>query len=115
MKYTLLTDVKVKFSGGAAPVQTVSDKHVTCVNQYLSTQECSNILQLIMWAGILEQAKQVNMLQKEYPDKVERCKVMLAKAKILYKERKNANTVSGLKIFKLVFNYIYHICTTLLP
>ena len=56
-------DVKGKFSGSVAPVQTLSDKQVISVNQYLSTEECSdsNILQLIIWASILEQAKQVNV------------------------------------------------------
>ena len=58
MKYTLMTnsasestmaqlDVKGKFSGSDAPVQTLSDKQVISVNQYLSIEECSdtNILQ----------------------------------------------------------------------
>ena len=74
----------MKFSGGgAAPVQTLNDKQVISVNQYLSTGECSdsNILQLIKWASTLEQAKQVNMLQKEYLNKVERCKSHAGKSK----------------------------------
>ena len=35
-------DVKVNFSGGAAPVQTLSDKHIISVNQYLTTDEFSD-------------------------------------------------------------------------
>ena len=62
IKYTLMTnsasetrmaqlDVKGKFSGSDASVQTLSDKKVISVNQYLSTEECSdsNILQLFQW------------------------------------------------------------------
>ena len=56
--YTLMTnsasesmmaqlDAQGKFSGSVAPVQTLSDKQVISVNQYLSIEECSdtNILQ----------------------------------------------------------------------
>ena len=49
----------MKLSGG--------DKQVISVNQYLSTEECSdsNILQMFKWASTSEQAKQVNMLKTE--------------------------------------------------
>ena len=53
MKFTPLTnsacesrmaqlDVKIKVTGGSAPVQTISDKQVVSVNKYLLKDECSN-------------------------------------------------------------------------
>lgn len=102
MKHTPLTnsasesrmaqlDLKMNFSGGAAPVQTLSDKQVISVNQYFTTDEFSdgNTLELFKWASTSKQAKEVNKLQKEYLDKVQSCKVMLVKAKQLFKEKKN--------------------------
>ena len=70
IKYTLMTnsasesrmaqlDVKGKFSGIVASVQTLSDKQVISVNQYLPTEECSdsNILQLFQSPGQAHQSK----------------------------------------------------------
>ena len=78
MKYTPLTnsgsesrmtqlDVKVNFSGGAAPVNTISDKQVISVNQLFTTEEFNdgNTLEMFKWASTLKQAKDVNKL-KDY-------------------------------------------------
>ena len=64
MKYTPLTnsrsesrmaqlDVKVNFSGGAAPVDTISAKQVISVNQLFTTEESNdgNTLEMFKWAS----------------------------------------------------------------
>ena len=78
MKYTLLTnsgserrmaqlDVKVNSSGGAAHVDTITDKQVISVNQFFTTEELNdgNTLEMFKWASTLKQAKDVNKL-KDY-------------------------------------------------
>ena len=42
-------DVKVNYSGGAAPVETLSDKQIVSVNGYLTSDEFSykNVLKLM--------------------------------------------------------------------
>ena len=46
-------DVKVNFSGGAAPVDTISDKQVISVNQLFTTEEFNdgNTLEMFKWAS----------------------------------------------------------------
>ena len=77
MRYTPLTnsgcesrmaqlDVKVKFSGGSAPVETLSDKQVVSVNGYLLTEDfddANNTHTLFKWARTSAQAKEANRLQ----------------------------------------------------
>ena len=79
MKYTPLTndacesqmaqlDVKVNYSGGAAPVETLSDKHILSVNGYLTSDEFStkDLLKLMKWASTSKQATEMVWLQDEY-------------------------------------------------
>ena len=91
MKYTPLTssgsqsrmaqlDVTVNFSGGAAPVDTISDKQVISVNQLFTTEEFNdgNTLENDVQMG--KQDNDVNKLKKDYMEKVPKCNLMLVKA-----------------------------------
>ena len=71
MKYTPLSnsgcesrmaqlDVKVKFSGGAAPLKTLSNKQVVSVNKYLMTEDFNDdqdTLAVFRWARNSTEAK----------------------------------------------------------
>ena len=76
MKYTPLTnsgsesrmaelDVKVKFSGGAAPVKTLSNKQVISVNKYLCTKDFSTdekILEHFTWERTSKEATEATKM-----------------------------------------------------
>ena len=70
-------DVKVNYSGEAAPVETLSDKQIVSANGNLTSDEFSNkdLLKLMMWASTSKQAKQ----------KVRASKLMMVKIKQLVK------------------------------
>ena len=68
----------------------VSDKQVTSVNWYLTTDDFSDdsTIELFKWATTSKQAK-----EKDFPYKVQACKIMLVKTKQLVKEKKNARAM----------------------
>ena len=80
-------DVKVNYSGGAAPVETLSDKHILSVNGYLTSDEFStkDLLKLMKWASTSKQATEMVRLQEEYLQKVRASKLMMVKIKQLVK------------------------------
>ena len=100
MKFTPLTnsacesrmaqlDVKIKVTGGSAPVQTISDQQVVFVNKYLLKDECSNpqtIKELFCWARNSDEVMEANQLQEEFLGKGKMCKVVAMKAKEVAKE-----------------------------
>ena len=80
-------DVKVNYSGGAAPVETLSDKQILSVNGYLTSDEFStkDLLKLMKWASTSKQATEMVRLQEEYLQKVRASKLMMVKIKQLVK------------------------------
>ena len=69
-------DVRVNYSGGAAPVETLSDKQIVSVNGYLTSDEFStkDFLKLMKWAST---TKEMVSLQEEHLQKVAASKVMI--------------------------------------
>ena len=62
-----LLDVKLNYSDGAAPIETLSDKQIVSANGYLTSDEFStkDLLKLMKWASTSKQATQMVRLQDE--------------------------------------------------
>ena len=61
--------VRVKFCGGAAPVNTISDKQVVSVNKFLLTDEMTDeehANKMFLWARTCKEAKEAENIQKEF-------------------------------------------------
>ena len=84
-------DNRVKFSGGSAPIETLSDKQIVATNKYLlqsqldDTQVCKEEFK---WANNSKEAKDVNQLQKEYLEQVKATHNHVLKAKENAKQKK---------------------------
>ena len=83
-------DVRVKFSGGAAPVDTISDKQIVAVNKYLVCNDLhlDRIEEEFKWARTSEEAKKVLKIQKEFLAQVKLTKSLSLKAKQVAKQKK---------------------------
>ena len=101
MKHTPLTnsgcesrmaqlDVRVKFSGGAATLDTLSDKQIVSVNKYLNSSEFDNggAEEMFKWARTSEEAKKAMELQKDFLSHVKITKALAVSARKAAKERK---------------------------
>ena len=83
-------DVRVKFSGGAAPLDTLSDKQIVSVNKYLTSTDFDNegAGELFKWARTSEEAKLAIGLQQDFLAQVKITKTLAAAAKKAAKEKK---------------------------
>ena len=75
-------DVRVKYSGGSAPVPTISDKQVVAKNKYLLSDDfdtAEKTEDMFQWAKSSAEAKMANDLQKEFLDQVKEVKVLAVK------------------------------------
>ena len=63
-----LLDVKLNYSDGAAPIETLSDKQIVSANGNLRSDEFStkDLLKLMKWASTSKQATEMVWLQDEY-------------------------------------------------
>ena len=83
-------DVKVKFSGGSAKLDTISDKQIVGVNKYLiqpGVQETAQ--EQFKWAHTSMQAKEAMKLQNEFLSLVKISKSLSLEAKKISKEKQN--------------------------
>ena len=83
-------DVRVRFSGGAAPITTISDKQVVSKNKFLlsSSLDGEGAGELFKWARTSAEAKKAMELQKIFLEKVKMTKHMAMKSKEIIKQRK---------------------------
>ena len=96
-------DVRVKYSGGSAPVPTISDKQVVAKNKYLLSDDfdtAEKTEDMFLWAKSSAEAKMANDLQKEFLDQVKEVKVLAVKAKESMKTKKIARTLKILEKIK---------------
>ena len=96
-------DVRVKYSGGSAPVPTISDKQVVAKNKYLLSEDfdtAEKTKDMFQWAKSSAEAKMANDLQKEFLDQVKEVKVLAVKAKESMKKKKIARTLKTLEKVK---------------
>ena len=84
-------DVRVKHSGGSAPLQNISNKQTVAVNGYLKSSDFDDLEkagELFKWARTAEEAKKVRQMQKDFNYKVETVKyAALLKKEKLKKKR----------------------------
>ena len=84
-------DKMVKFSGGSAPVSTLSNKQVVATNKYLLQDNLDDpevCKEEFKWAKHSKEANIVNELQKQYFEKVKATKNLALKAKEKAKQKK---------------------------
>ena len=96
-------DVTVNYSGGSAPVPTISDKQVVAKNKYLLSDDfdtAEKTEDMFQWAKSSAEAKMANDLQKEFLDQVKEVKVLAVKAKESMKTKKIARTLKILEKIK---------------
>ena len=89
-------DVKVKFSGGAAPLKTLSNKQVVSVNKYLMTEDFNDdqdTLALFRWARNSTEAKQATQMEEEFLQKVKATKAMSQKSKEMVKQKRQSRAL----------------------
>ena len=84
-------DVRLKHSGGLAPLQNISNKQTVAVNGYLKTSDFDDLEkagELFKWARTADEAKKVRQMQKDFNAKVESVKfVALKKQESLKRKR----------------------------
>ena len=76
-------DVRVKCSGGSAPVPTISDKQVIAKNKYLLSDDFNTTEKTeeeFRWAKNSDEAKLANELQREFLEQVKEVKMVAIKA-----------------------------------
>ena len=114
MKYAPLTnsgcessmaqlDVRIKYSGGSAPVHTISDKQVVAQNKYLLSSDfdtADKTEDQFKWAKTSAEAKMANELQRQFLEQVKEVKMVAVKAKESVKFRKVARTMKILELVK---------------
>ena len=83
-------DVRVKFSGGAAPIDTISDKQIVAVNKYLVCNDLhlDRIEEEFKWARTSEEAKKALKIQQDFLAQVKLTKSLSLKAKQVAKQKK---------------------------
>ena len=84
-------DVRVKHSGGSAPLQNISNKQTVAVNGYLKTSDFDDLEkagELFKWARTADEAKKVRQMQKEFNAKVESVKFAALKKKENLKKKR---------------------------
>ena len=83
-------DVRVKFSGGSAPIDTLSDKQIVAVNKFLlcNDMDKENAENHFKWASTSAEAKTALEMQKVFLAQVNITKALSFKAKQLAKQRK---------------------------
>ena len=85
-------DVKVKFSGGSAKLDTLSDKQIVGVNKYLiQPGVIETASEQFKWAHSSTQAKEALKLQNEFLSFVKLSKSLSIEAKKRQKEKQNMN------------------------
>ena len=96
-------DVRVKYSGGSAPVHTISDKQVVAQNKYLLSSDfdtADKTEDQFKWAKTSAEAKLANELQRQFLEQVKEVKMVAVKAKESVKFRKVARTMKILELVK---------------
>ena len=89
-------DVRVRFSGGAAPVNTISDKQVISVNKFLLTEEMKDddhASKMFLWARTSDEAKLADNLQKEFFSRVKLAHRQASIARYAVKQRRMARAL----------------------
>ena len=89
-------DVKVKFSGGAAPLKTLSNKQVVSVNKYLMTEDFNDdkdTLALFRWARNSTEAKEAVKMEEEFLQKVKATKALSQKSKEMAKLKRQSRAL----------------------
>ena len=77
-------DVRVRYSGGSAPLQNISNKQTVAVNGYLRSSDFDDLEkagELFKWARTADEALKVRDMQKEFNAKVELVKFAALKKK----------------------------------
>ena len=77
-------DARVRYSGGSAPLQNISNKQTVAVNGYLRSSDFDDLEkagELFKWARTSEEALKVRDMQKEFNAKVELVKFAALKKK----------------------------------
>ena len=96
-------DVRVKYSGGSAPVPTISDKQIVSKNKYLLSDDfdtSDKTEEQFQWAKSSAEAKMANDLQKQFLDQVREVQMVAVKAKENMKTKKVARSLKVLETVK---------------
>ena len=96
-------DVRVKYSGGSAPLTTISDKQVVATNKYLLSKDFETeekTREQFDWAKNSDEAKRANELQTEFLEQVKEVKKVAVRAKESIKTRKVTRTLKVLDSVK---------------
>jgi hypothetical protein len=88
-------DVRVNFSGGSAPIDTLSDKQIFAANNCLISEEFDKhgAKELFKWTRTSEKAKKALELQNYFLSQVIITKSLSLKAKQVVKQRKTQKAV----------------------
>ena len=98
-----MLDVRVKYSGGSAPVPTISDKQIVSKNKYLLSDDfdtTDKTEEQFQWAKSSAEAKMANDLQKQFLDQVREVQMVAVKAKENMKTKKVARSLKVLETVK---------------
>ena len=72
-------DVRVKHSGGSAPLPTISDKQVVAQNKYRLSSDfdtADKTKDLVKWAKTSAEAKLADELQRQFMEQVKEVKMI---------------------------------------
>ena len=75
-------DVRVKHSGGSAPLPTISDKQVVAQNKYRLSSDfdtADKTKDLVKWAKTSAEAKLADELQRQFMEQVKEVKMIAVK------------------------------------
>ena len=88
-------DVRVRFSGGSAPITTISDKQVISKNRFLLSSDFDGegAGELFKWARTSAEAKKAMEIQDIFLERVKLTKHMAMKTKQIAKQRKIARAI----------------------
>ena len=92
---------RVKYSGGSAPVHTISDKQVVAQNKYFLSSDfdtADKTEEQFKWAQTSAEAKLATDLQRQFLEQVREVKMVAVKAKESVKFRKFATTMKTLEL-----------------
>ena len=84
-------DVRVRYTGGSAPLQTLSNKQTVAVNAYLMSTDFDDLDtagDLFKWARTADEALKVRKMQKEFNAKVELVKFSALRKKEMLKKKR---------------------------
>ena len=89
------TAVRVRFSGGSAPITTISDKQVISKNRFLLSSDFDGegAGELFKWARTSAEAKKAMEIQDIFLERVKLTKHMAMKTKQIAKQRKIARAI----------------------